>query len=155
MKRQAKQGGWIGVIVMIVAGAAYLGGEMGWWPKSSPVVGDVAADDARGVTVRDLFDARTSDTVLTTDGVVVKLLPDDLEGSRHQKFLIEVAGDITVLIAHNIDLAQRVPLREGDRVTIRGEYEWTDKGGTVHWTHHDPKGRHDDGWIEHEGVRYG
>jgi hypothetical protein len=84
-------------------------------------------------------------------GVVARLLPDDRDGSRHQRFLVRTAGGPTVLIAHNIDLAPRVDVREGDAVSFRGEYAWNDKGGVVHWTHRDPQGRHERGWIEHNG----
>lgn len=81
----------------------------------------------------------------------VKLLRDDLEGSRHQRFLVSANGLPTILVAHNIDLAERVPLREGDTVWIRGRYEWNNKGGVLHWTHHDPRGRIEGGWVRHEG----
>ena len=53
-----------------------------------------------------------------------------------------------------IDLAKRVPVERGDTIEFRGEYEWNEKGGVVHWTHHDPQDRHDHGWIEFEGRRY-
>jgi hypothetical protein len=86
---------------------------------------------------------------------VERVLPDDRRGSRHQRFLVEIEGGPRVLIAHNIDLAPRVPnLRRGDAVRFRGEYEWNDKGGVVHWTHHDPDGRRRGGWLEHDGRRY-
>lgn len=88
-------------------------------------------------------------------GTVYKLLMDDLEGDKHQKFIIRMAGGHTVLVVHNIDLAPRVDsLREGDRVLVKGEYEWNDRGGLIHWTHRDPHSRHEDGWILHENVRY-
>ncbi len=87
-------------------------------------------------------------------GEVIKNLPDDTKGSQHQKFLVRVANDITLLVAHNIDLAPRVPVREGDRVTMRGEYAWNNRGGVIHWTHHDPRGKKEGGWIEVGGKRY-
>ncbi len=88
-------------------------------------------------------------------GVVIRLLPDDLAGTRHQRFIIRLSSGQTLLIAHNIDLAPRViSLGKGDKVSFYGEYEWNSKGGTIHWTHHDPRGRHTPGWIKHNGRIY-
>jgi hypothetical protein len=101
--------------------------------------------------------ARTgrSDLWVEASGVVQRVLPDDRDGSRHQRLVVRLANDQTVLIAHNIDLAPRVAgVRRGDAVRFRGEYEWNEKGGVVHWTHRDPAGRHPGGWIEHRGRRY-
>ena len=92
--------------------------------------------------------------MITLTGTVHRTLSDDNHGSRHQRFIVRLASGRTVLIAHNIDLAERVPLAIGDPVIVRGEYEWTDKGGTIHWTHHDPKRWREGGWVEHGGVRY-
>lgn len=91
---------------------------------------------------------------LTLTGQVIKVLPDDREGDRHQRLLIEIAPKTTLLVAHNIDVAKRVPTKQGDRITLHGEYVWNDKGGVIHWTHHDPKGRNQGGWIDYQGLRY-
>lgn len=102
------------------------------------------------------FENRTSNLMVTATGRVIKVLADDLEGSRHQRFLVELPSGLSILIAHNIDLAPRVPdLEKGASITIRGEYEWNEKGGVIHWTHHDPQGRHEAGWVEYRGQRYG
>lgn len=86
---------------------------------------------------------------------MLKVLADDRNGSQHQRFLVRVASGSVVLIAHNIDLAPRIEnLRAGDDIEFAGEYIWNEKGGLVHWTHHDPAGRHVDGWLRHEGRRY-
>jgi hypothetical protein len=74
-------------------------------------------------------------------------LHDDDDGSRHQRFIIGTGERQTLLIAHNLDLAERVPVGLGDRVVVRGMYEWNDLGGLVHWTHDDPLGVEDGGWI--------
>ena len=84
---------------------------------------------------------------MAAEGTVIKNLKDDLKGSKHQKFLIKLASDVTLLVAHNIDLAPRAPVQKGDRIKIKGRYEWNNRGGVLHWTHHDPKGKKEGGWI--------
>ena len=80
---------------------------------------------------------------------------DDNDDARHQRFVIDIGNRQTLLIAHNIDLAPRVPLSTGDTVTVRGQYEWNDRGGLLHWPHADPDGqRRDTGWIRHRGQLY-
>ena len=101
------------------------------------------------------FRDRRGDLQIEGEGTVVRTLQDDNEGSRHQRFLLELDSGQTLLVAHNIDLAPRIPrLERGDRVRFFGEYEWNDRGGVIHWTHHDPRGRHVGGWLEHAGKRY-
>ena len=99
------------------------------------------------------YDRRESGFMVTVEGVVERLLADDRDGSRHQRFLLRLANDHTLLVAHNIDLSERVPAERGDRLRLRGQYEWNERGGVLHWTHHDPDGRHPGGWIEHAGRR--
>lgn len=106
------------------------------------------------VTVEAAFEQGLSDVFLLTEGEVVRLLPDDNEGSRHQRFVVQLDSGATVLVAHNLDLAPRIPLSLGDTVSIHGEYEWNEKGGVLHWTHADPRTGRSRGWVEHEGVVY-
>jgi hypothetical protein len=100
------------------------------------------------LTVLEAFQQKKSRLFLETQGTVIRLLADDQQGSRHQKFLIKTNEGPTLLISHNIDLAERVPLKQGTAVRIRGEYIWNTKGGLMHWTHRDPTGRHEGGWIK-------
>jgi Protein of unknown function (DUF3465) len=102
-----------------------------------------------------LFAQKADDAMVEGAGIIIKLLPDDNQGSRHQKFILELAGGQTLLFAHNIDLALRInTLKVGDNITFRGEYSYNPKGGLVHWTHHDPQGQHVAGWIIHNGIKY-
>ena len=88
-------------------------------------------------------------------GTVKAILRDDNEGSRHQKFILELNNGQTVLVAHNIDLAPRIEvLQKGDQVEFFGEYEYSAQGGVVHWTHHDPQRNHVDGWLKHKNKTY-
>jgi hypothetical protein len=88
-------------------------------------------------------------------GVVAKVLRDDTEGVRHQRFIVRLPPGQTVLVAYNLDLAPRIDgLRPGTPIEFAGEYEWNRQGGVVHWTHRDPAGRHPAGWIRYEGRLY-
>jgi hypothetical protein len=165
MRRSGSRGRrplWVIVIVVILAGISQLTGNGNFsltqlWsdfrsPQTTQEQGTASADEQR---LRDAIRAQQSDVQVRGTGEVIRLLRDDLKGSRHQKFLIRVAGGTTILVAHNIDLAPRIDsLQVGDRIGFYGEYEWTDKGGVIHWTHHDPGGRHVGGWLEHAGRRY-
>ncbi|GAW84952.1 conserved hypothetical protein [Bathymodiolus platifrons methanotrophic gill symbiont] len=101
------------------------------------------------------YEAKQSNLQVQGSGVVVKVLRDDLKGSRHQKFILQVGPGLTVLIAHNIDLAPRIDgLKKGDAVEFNGEYEWNSRGGVIHWTHKDPRGYHVSGWLKHDARSY-
>lgn len=101
------------------------------------------------------FASRTSDIHVEGEGTVIRLLPDDVSGQRHQRFILRLASGQTLLIAHNIDIAPRIDgLEVGDSVRFSGEYVWNEKGGVVHWTHHDPQGRHVTGWLQHNGKTF-
>lgn len=106
-------------------------------------------------SVQTAYANRQSNIQVQGKGVVSRLLADDNEGSRHQKFILKLANSKTVLVAHNIDLAPRIKnLGKGDTVEFYGEYEWNAKGGVIHWTHHDPNNLHTGGWLKHRGQIY-
>jgi hypothetical protein len=138
------------IAVLVAAGAAYQGGVTLPGSSAPPLTTRQTASP-----LQQAIEERRSDVQVEGEGVVIKLLPDDLKGSRHQRILLRLAWGGTLLIAHNIDLAPRVEgIGKGDTLRFFGEYEWNDKGGVVHWTHHDPGRRHVDGWLKHEGKTY-
>jgi len=101
------------------------------------------------------YKQKKSDIQVRGTGTVVKLLSDDLQGSRHQRFLVKINDQQTLLIAHNIDLAPRInTLQAGEKIEFQGEYVWNIKGGIIHWTHHDPDRRHNDGWLRYNNKLY-
>ncbi|MBZ0106707.1 MAG: DUF3465 domain-containing protein [Sulfuricella denitrificans] len=150
------------IILLVLAGF----GITGWQHFSAPLPASRDSSFSAGATathasqgsdpiLASAFQNHRSNLQIEGQGTVSRVLPDDLAGSRHQRFLIRLASGQTLLVAHNIDLAQKIDaLREGDQVVFYGEYEWNAKGGVIHWTHHDPSGRHADGWIRHGGKTY-
>jgi hypothetical protein len=105
--------------------------------------------------VKRVYGKSDTGTWIEESGLVCRLIPDDNDGARHQRFILDLRNGQTVLMAHNIDLAERVPLGLGDRIRFRGMYEWNEQGGLVHWTHHDPLGIEDGGFIRYRSKAYG
>ena len=117
----------------------------------------VSAEQGTGAdaVLANAFAQQRNDVQVQGSGRVTRILSDDNEGSRHQRFIVQLDSGQTLLVAHNIDLAERLAsLKAGDQVEFNGEYEWNSQGGVIHWTHHDPEGRHEAGWIRHNGRTY-
>lgn len=124
-------------------------------PNTTAAPAQILVPSATQHALDDAYNRKLSDVWVEGQGVVHKLLKDDNKGSRHQKFLVKIASGKTLLFAHNIDLAPRIEdLKIGDVVTFRGEYVYNPKGGVMHWTHHDPQGGKQGGWIKHNGKTY-
>lgn len=121
-------------------------------PPSAPDAGVVPPGDA---SILAATRAHAPAAEVEGHGRVVRVLADDREGSPHQRFLLALDDGSTVLVAHNIALSPRLDgLAPGDDVGFRGEYVWNPKGGTLHWTHHDPHGTHPAGWLRWRGRTY-
>ena len=143
------------LIVLVIAVAIYGWNQQKNSPPRSTSSSQEVSTSSSDQVLQSAFKNKQSDIQITGSGSVIKLLPDDTKGSKHQKFILKLNSGQTVLIAHNIDLAPRInSLRQGDTVSFNGEYEWNAKGGVIHWTHHDPNRRHEDGWLKHNGKVY-
>jgi plastocyanin len=110
-------------------------------------------DDARIVAD---YQQHRSQVEVTADGTVERILADQGGTSGpHERFIIRLSsGTLTLLIDHNLAIAPRAPVAIGDHVVVHGEYIWNAQGGLVHFTHHDPQGTHEGGFIEDNGRRY-
>ena len=138
------------ILAIAIAAAVYFGWSQFNEPDSVHQPSAIA-DDA----IASAFRNQTSGIQVTGEGTVTKILADDDDGSRHQRFILRLASGHTLLVAHNIDLAPRVnSLEPGDWVAFNGVYEWNEKGGLIHWTHRDPSGQHQPGWLKHHGETY-
>lgn len=122
-------------------------------PNVTPSSTEESTPNNQAIT--EAYQNQLSDIQVSGSGKVSSILSDDNKGRRHQKFILRLSSGQTLLIAHNIDLAPKITsLQNGDSVQFFGEYEWNSKGGIIHWTHHDPSGRHVGGWLKHNGHKY-
>lgn len=144
----------IGLVIVLSVTAAVVARHSGGSPTGidGDAGVDIAATDAE---LASLYANQTSNVEVSGVGTVTRLLADDNDGSRHQRFIVALASGQTLLVAHNIDIAPRLDgLAVGDSVGFTGEYVYSDQGGTIHWTHHDPSGSHAAGWLAWRGRRY-
>lgn len=141
------------LLVIVLAMAACF-----WYANNSGPIdsGSQAADWVSApASVPAAFGRADSGHEVVGQGVVERFLRDDTRGDRHQRFILQLPSGQTVLVAHNIDLAPKIlSLELGDSVRFKGEFIWNEKGGVVHWTHHDPDGSHAAGWLKTGGRTY-
>lgn len=134
-------------LIPLLIVAALLAGCSAATAPSATGTGDAAIASA--------FQGHRSAIEVGGSGVVSRILADDNSGGRHQRFILRLASGQTLLVAHNIDIAPRVAdLKVGDTVDFLGQYEWNAQGGVLHWTHRDPSGKHEVGWLKHAGKVY-
>ncbi len=153
------------MMIVVLAGALAL--SLWWRPEAQqPTAPNVPAVERQEqanskqlqqdhAAIETAFREKRRNVWVEGSGKVIAVLSDDNKGSRHQRFILKLDNGISLLFAHNIDLAPRLPeLRKGDEVSFRGEYIYNTKGGIIHWTHHDPQRRHQGGWLQYHGKRY-
>ncbi|MFV5367595.1 DUF3465 domain-containing protein [Acinetobacter junii] len=144
--------------IIVVLMAAYVGinlkqNNLNDKVVQTSIVEEATVDDQQ--KIMQAYQQQISNIQVQSKGEVKAILADDNDGSRHQKMILKLENGLTVLVAHNIDLAPRVEgLRKGEIVEFYGEYEYSPKGGVIHWTHHDPQGKHVDGWLKYQGKSY-
>lgn len=76
--------------------------------------------------------------------------------SPHEGFLLSLDAGcrLVVRVEVNTDFTGPIALSSNQRVVVKGEYEYYPRGGVIHWTHHDPRGRHENGYIDAGGTMY-
>lgn len=145
----------VGVVLALAAWKVYVGGPRGATNFPTENVATARPASSADSALTQAYQTHAHGVEVEGEGTVLRVLADDSDGSRHQRFLIRLSSGQTILIAHNIDLAPRVAgLQSGAEIAFQGEYEWNERGGVVHWTHRDPSGRHKAGWIHYKGREY-
>jgi hypothetical protein len=132
------------LVAFVIAGACVPA------PSPAPVA---VADNA---AVKAAFERHADSVEVTASGAVDRLLSDqDGPSGPHERFIVRLPDvAMTVLVEHNLSIAPRVPVVVGEHVDVHGEYVWNAQGGLLHFTHHDPDGSHEGGYIVYAGKRY-
>ncbi len=149
-----------GIIILLIA--AYFGLDLSGHKKNQSPSSSSATQHTETTfsnegldAIKAAYDRRQSNVQVQGSGRVKAILKEDNDGTKHQKFILVLKNGLSILVAHNIDLAPKIDdLHKGDIVEFNGEYEYNEKGGVLHWTHHDPQNRHENGWLKHNGHIY-
>jgi hypothetical protein len=109
--------------------------------------GPVTVEKAMGVCARG-----ASVVEVSASGSIARVLGYYTSSSgTHEGFVLR-SGALTIHVENNTSITGPVPLSKGEAVSLQGQYECND--GVIHWTHHDPRGRHIGGFIEAGGKIY-
>ena len=103
------------------------------------------------------YQAQRSRVEVVAHGTIARVL--GVRSGRsgdHEGYLVRLDSgcNLTVKVETNVTLTGPVPLSDREAVVVKGEYEYESRGGVIHWTHRDPAGRHEPGYVRAGGAVY-
>lgn len=118
---------------------------------------EVSKTDTNYETLEAIKNSRPLAYTTIKNAQVVKLLRNDNKGAKHQRWIVQIENGVTITIVYNLDLAEKVPVSPGDTIEVAGELVFGDrkKDPILHWTHADPQKKRQDGYVLHNGKKYG
>ncbi|MBV9277651.1 MAG: DUF3465 domain-containing protein [Candidatus Eremiobacteraeota bacterium] len=132
---------------------------MGKLPKSLAILGALllGACQSSSSTLADaqrVCQSGASHVEVHFSGTIARYLGTHYSQSgEHEGFLIMPSGSTnSLMVEDNVNLSGFIPMRRGDAVELQGQYECNDS--VIHWTHHDPSGRHVGGFVIVNGRRF-
>jgi hypothetical protein len=102
--------------------------------------------------LKQVMNSRANRPQILVNGIIEKILIEDVVGNPHQKYILNVSG-YKLQIVSNLEFG-RIPVALGSKIQVCGEYLRVG-AGMVHWTHFDPHGGHPDGFSILDGKLYG
>ena len=107
------------------------------------------------VVIAAAFEQERSNLLVEAEAQVVYVIPVVKHKELNfQEFRVELSNGHRVRVIHDLNQADAVPAQIYDKIRLRGEFDWSSDGGLIHWTHDDPSGEREGGWIELNGRRY-
>ena len=82
---------------------------------------------------------------------MTEILPPGNASNPHEKIIVLI-GKVKIMIVHNLNLAPNVSIAQGETITFCGTYQ--PDYGILNWTHFDPQGQHDNGFLYFNGLTY-
>ena len=104
--------------------------------------------------IRAVNDRRRVNYVEGGSMTVTRVLPDDDDGRKHQKWMVRLSNGKTLQAVYNSDMCPEVPIKVGDVIAMGGMFLWTNSGPMLHWLHHDPRANRPDGYVYVNGNYY-
>jgi hypothetical protein len=104
-----------------------------------------------------LYSSGSSGVEVIGQGTVLAVLgTQNGPSGEHEGFLLKLNEqcDLLLRVETNVDITGPVPVQAGEIVTVKGQFEDDPSGGVIHWTHHDPRGRHVGGYVDIGGKLY-
>lgn len=146
MKKKGKSSFVTTVIIIVVAVSIVAGWSWHSIPNYSLNPGFQSVEKA--------YYEKRSDFMVEVTGAVVRILSASGGGPGLQRFTIRLENGQVLQVNHEHGKTDTIPLAAHDVVRVRGEYFWTETGGTIHGTAYDPSLRRQHGWVEHNGKKY-
>ena len=109
------------------------GDSVGTCPNKAFLITGGRQDSATQIDepIASAFASGTSNIQVEGEGTVSRVLPDDLNGPRHQRFIVELASGQTLLITHNIDIAREsTDLRRATMLALTASMSGTRKAAS-------------------------
>jgi hypothetical protein len=116
-----------------------------------------ASQSPNNAAVCAAYSARRSGVEVVAAGTVTRnfgVRPG--RSSPHEGFLLRLDSGcrLVVRVEVNTDFTGSVALTPNEQVGVKGEYEYYPLGGVIHWTHRDPRGHHENGYVTAGGTMY-
>jgi hypothetical protein len=115
------------------------------------------AEQPNNAQVCSLYASGSSGVEVIAQGTVLGILGmHNGPSGEHEGFFLKLNQecDLMLRVETNVDITGPVPIQNGETVTVKGQFEDDAEGGVIHWTHHDPRGRHVSGYVEANGKLY-
>jgi hypothetical protein len=90
------------------------------------------------------------------DGTVAYVPTYAAPSGEHEGFFIRLRSGCaaTLRVETNTAFTGPIPLRVGERVIVKGEFDYDADGGVIHWTHRAFGSHHASGYVEAGGRFY-